>query len=217
MQVADLVARYPRLYHMAERDTWPSIRDRGLFSTVAVLDLFQVNGAQRTALNSTHRPDKVSVGTGPGAIVLRDQKPMETTRLATALVNGVTPRDWYETINSKVFFWVQEERLHGLLNARPYRMLEHDVLVIDTASFVAAHESKIWLCHMNSGNTFPVPHKRDLTAFKRIASYPTKSSGAPAKEVVELVVDYHVLDIAQHVIEVRRMRAKEVLRTIPLI
>lgn len=216
MQVADLVARYPRLYHMAERDTWPSIRDRGLFSTVAVLDLFQVNGAQRTALNSTHRPEKVRVGTGPGEIVLRDQKPMETTRLATALLNGVTPRDWYETINSKVFFWVQEERLHGLLNARPYRVLEHDVLVIDTASFVAAHESKIWLCHMNSGNTFPVPHKRDLTAFKRIASYPTKSSGAPAKEVVELVVDYHVLDIAQHVIEVRRMRAKEVLRTIPL-
>jgi hypothetical protein len=131
------------------------------------------------------------------------------------LLNGVTPRDWYETINSKVFFWVQEERLHGLLNARAYRILEHDVLVIDTASFVAAHESQIWLCHMNSGNTFPVPHKRDLNAFKRIASYPTKSSGAPAKEVVELVVDYQVLNIAQHVIEVRRMRAKEVLRTIP--
>ena len=95
-------------------------------------------------------------------------------------------------------------------------MLEHDVLVINTASFVAAHENQIWLCHMNSGNTFPVPHKRDLTAFKRIAHYPTKSSGAPAKEVVELVVDYQVLDIAQHVIEVRRMRATEVLGMIPL-
>lgn len=216
MQVDDLVARYPRLYHMAERDAWPSIRDRGLFSTIAALDLFHVKGAQRTALNSAHRPGKVTVGTGSGQIVLRDQKPMETTRLATALLNGVTPRDWYETINSKVFFWVEERRLHGLLNARPYRMLEHDVLVINTASFVAAHENQISLCHMNSGNTFPVPHKRDLTAFKRIANYPTKSSGAPAKEVVELVVDYQVLDIAKHIIEVRRMRATEVLGIIPL-
>lgn len=216
MQVADLVARYPRLYHMAERDAWSSIRDRGLFSTIAVLDLFRVDGAQRTALNSAHRPEKVTVGTGPGQIVLRDQKPMETSRLATALLNGVTPREWYETINSKVFFWVQEERLHGLLNARPYRMLEHDVLVIKTASLVATHENRVWLCHMNSGNTFPVPHKRDLSVFKRIADYPAKSSGAPAKEVVELVVDYQVLDIAQHVIEVRRMRGKEFLGTIPL-
>jgi len=216
VQVADLAARYPCLYHMAERDAWASIRDRGLLSAIAVLDLFQVNGAQRAALSSAHRPDKVTVGAGCGQIVLRDQKPMEATRLATALLNGVTPRDWYETINSKVFFWVQEERLCGLLNARPYRMLEHDVLVINTASFVAAHENQIWLCHMNSGNTFPVPHKRDLTAFKRIANYPTKSSGAPAKEVVELVVDYEVLDIAQHVIEVRRMRAREVLGVIPL-
>ncbi len=140
---------------------------------------------------------------------------METSRLATGLINGVTPKQWYETINNKVFFWVQEERLLGLLNARPYRALEHDVLVIDTASFVAAHEREIWLCHMNSGNTFPVPHKRDLSAFQRIEQYPTKANGSPAKEVVELVVDYQVRDIAQHVIEIRRMKGREVLGFVP--
>lgn len=216
MQVDMLVARYPRLYHMAERHAWPSIRDRGLFSTAAVLDLFGIEGAKRFELQGSHRPEKVAVGLGPQQIVLRDQKPMETSRLATGLINGVTPKQWYETINTKVFFWVQEERLHGLLNARPYRALEHDVLVIDTASFVAAHEMEIWLCHMNSGNTFPVPHKRDLSAFQRIGQYPSRPNGMPTKEVVELVVDYQVLDIAQHVIEVRRMKAKEVLGPIPL-
>lgn len=45
MDVKTLVARYPRLYHMAERDTWPSIRDRGLLSTSAVLDKFSVIAA----------------------------------------------------------------------------------------------------------------------------------------------------------------------------
>jgi len=187
-----------------------------LFSTAAVLDMFGVNGTKRFELESTHRQEKVPVGHGAEQIVLRDQKPMEPNRLAMALHSGVTSRQWYETINAKVFFWVQEERLLGLLNARPYRNLEHDVLVIDTASFVAAHEEEIWLCHMNSGNTFPFPHKRDLTAFQRIAQYPTRSNGQPTKEVVELVVDYRVLDIAEHVIEVRRMRAKEFLGPIPL-
>lgn len=215
MQVDQLVARYPRLYHMAERHAWPSIRDRGLFSTAAVLDMFGVGGTLRFELESSHRPDKVAVGHGAEQIVLRDQKPMEPGRLAKALLNGVTAQQWYETINTKVFFWVQEERLHGLLNARPYRTLEHDVLVIDTASFVAAHEQAIWLCHMNSGNTFPVPHKRDLSAFQRIAQYPARPNGQPLKEVVELVVDYQVLDIADYVIEVRRMKAKEILGPVP--
>ena len=74
---------------------------------------------------------------------------MSPSRLATALVNGVTPRQWHEAINSKVFFRVQEQRLLGLLCARPDRKLEHDVLVIDGASFAAAHEEQIRLCHMN--------------------------------------------------------------------
>ena len=216
MNLDKLVARYPRLYHMAERDAWPSIRDRGLLSTTAVLDKFGVKGAKRFELESTHRPEKVVVGEGAEKIVLRDQKPMETSRLATALLNGVTPRQWYETINSKVFFFVEEHRLHGLLNARPYKKLEHDVLVLDTASFVEAHEEEIWLCHMNSGNTFPFAHPRDLGAFKRIAGYPTKVRGGPDKEVVELLVDHHVPDIADHVIEVRRMKAKGVLGPLPL-
>lgn len=215
MQVEWLVARYPRLYHMAERHAWPSIRDRGLLSAAAVLDVFGIGGAERFGLESSHRPGKVPIGQGAGQIVLRDQKPMEPVRLAKALLNGVTIQQWYETINTKVFFWVQEERLHRLLNARPYRNLEHDVLVVDTASFVAAHEHEIWLCHMNSGNTFPVPHKRDLGAFQRIAQYPARQNGQPLKEVVELVVDYRVLDIADHVVEVRRMKSKEVLGPIP--
>src|SRR5690348_1669387 len=103
MDVKALVARYPTLYHMAERGAWPSIRDRGLFSTAAVLDRAGSTGNQRIRLQSEHRPDKVTVGQGAEAIVLRDQKPMETSRLRDALRNGVTPRQWYETINSKVF------------------------------------------------------------------------------------------------------------------
>lgn len=216
VRVKELVARYPRVYHMAEQDAWPSIRDRGLLSTTATLDIMGVSGAQRFKIESMHRPEKVPISNGTTQIVLRDQKPMEPDRLAKALVAPVTTQQWYETINNKVFFWVREERLHGLLNARPYRDLEHDVLVIDTPSLVAAHEKEIWVCHMNSGNTFPFPHARDLSAFQRIDQYPTRSNGNPVKEVVELVVDYRVLDITEHVIEVNRMRGSNILGPISL-
>lgn len=214
MDLEQLIARYPRVYHMAERDTWPSIREHGLRSSTAVLDWLAVSPQLRFQLRSQHRPNMVPVVGRDRTIVLRDQRPMPPLVLADSLLNGVTPQQWYETINDKVFFWAEEERLMGLLGARMYRDLEHDVLTLDTRSFVTAHQAAIWLCHMNSGCVVPWKQKRDLTIFKRISDYPVTRTGRPTKEVVEIVVDDKVLDVANHVLEVRRMKGAEVLGTL---
>ncbi len=197
---------------MAERGTWESIRERGLLSTSAVLDHFGLTGADRERYESQQRPVKMTVILNhPTSIVLRDQKPMPPARLMTALQDGITPEDWYRTINAKVFFWATETRLLGLLNARDYRTLEHDVLTIDAAPFIRTYADQIWLCHMNSGNTWPMPHLRGANTFRRISDYPAGRSGKPLKPVAELVVDYSVPDIARYVIEVNRMKGREVL------
>ncbi|XLA27052.1 hypothetical protein ABFU38_05180 [Xanthomonas campestris pv. raphani] len=62
---------------------------------------------------------------------------------------------------------------------------------------------------MNSGNTLPIPHWRDESIFKRIPDYPVNSVGRPVKDVVELVVDYSVPDIANHVIDVVRFKGDD--------
>jgi len=214
MDLEQLIANYPRVYHMAERDTWPSIRQNGLRSTTSVLDWLGVSADLRLQLRSEHRRDKVPVQGQGRTIVLRDQRPMPPRILAESLLNGVTPRQWYETINDKVFFWAAERRLMGLLGAKLYRELEHDVLTLDTRSFAAAHQAKIWLCHMNSGAVVPWKLRRDMTIFKRIADYPVKRNGSPTKPVVEIVVDGEVLDVADHLVEVRRMKGAEVLGTL---
>lgn len=215
MNLERLIELYPRVYHMAERGTWGSIQQRGLMSTTAVLDHLEVADGERARFESEHRSQKMDVRADhPSNIVLRDQKPMPEGRLLQALMNGTTPRQWYELINDKVFFWVEEERLHRLLGARDYRTLEHDVLTLNSAEFIPAYAEKIWLCHMNSGNTWPIPHRRDAEIFHRIADYPVKPSGKPVKNVVELVVDYSVPNIADYVVEVRRMRGDEVLKVI---
>lgn len=215
MNLEKLIELYPRVYHMAERGTWGSIQQRGLMSTTAVLDHLEVADGDRARFESEHRSQKMDVRADhPSNIVLRDQKPMPEGRLLQALMNGTTPRQWYELINDKVFFWVEEERLHRLLGARDYRTLEHDVLTLNSAEFIPDYAEKIWLCHMNSGNTWPIPHRRDTQIFHRIADYPVKPSGKPVKNVVELVVDYSVPNIADYVVEVRRMRGGEVLKVI---
>ncbi|MBH3466219.1 hypothetical protein I5Q49_15365 [Pseudomonas carnis] len=215
MDLEKLIELYPRIYHMAERGAWDSIRTRGLMSTTAVLDHLAVADGERARYESEHRGQKMDVKSGdPSSIVLRDQKPMPEGRLITALTGGTTPRQWYELINGKVFFWAEEQRLHGLLGARDYRKLEHDVLTLDSSTFIPAYAEAIWLCHMNSGNTWPMPHRRGTEIFCKIVDYPVTRTGNPKKKVVELVVDYAVPNIADHVLEVRRMKGNEVLGVI---
>lgn len=99
MDIKNLVARYPNLYHMAEKDAWPSIRTNGLLSATAVLDRFSVAGDERLRLEEGHRPEKSFVGPATEGIVLRDQKPMAPSRLKDALIDGTTPAQWYRFLN----------------------------------------------------------------------------------------------------------------------
>src|SRR2546429_180882 len=47
ISIDQLVAHFPRLYHMAEAGSWPSVEQHGLLSTSALLDLFEVTGEKR--------------------------------------------------------------------------------------------------------------------------------------------------------------------------
>lgn len=208
MLLEKLITRYPYLYHMAEADTWASIQRRGLLSTTAALDVLGVNGARRQELEGAYRPTMLSLRPGgTDDIVLRDQRPMPPGRLAHALPPQIPAEQWYRLINGKVFFWVSRERLGRLLRA--YGAHQHDVLRVNTASLLGVHALNTSLCHMNSGNTLPIPHRRDPSIFKRIADYPVNSVGNPVKEVVELVVDYAVPDIARHVVDVTRVQGDQ--------
>jgi hypothetical protein len=216
MDVKTLIELHPRFYHMAEAGTWPSIKANGLLSTAAILDRFGISGKAREVFEGEHRPTKMPVGPEYGGIVLRDQKPMAPDRLVKALSDGTTPREWYRLLNGMVFMWARQERLYGLLGARSYRALEHDVLTIDSLSLLNSYASRAWLGHMNSGNTFPYPQPRGKDLFKRISDYPSKKNGKPAKDIVEVVVDYSVPDIRNFVVNVQRMRGDEVIADIAL-
>lgn len=210
MEISHLIARYPRIFHMANAGSWSSIHARGLLSATAALDRLNVSGPLRAKFEDRHRPEMASIHPGlSDDIVLRDQKPMPPSRIERALPPAVSAADWYRLINGKVFFWAQRERLLRLLNS--YGEFEHDVLTVDTASLLSSHASRVRLCHMNSGNTWPMPHPRDASIFKPIDEYPVRPSGLPQKEVVELVIEYGVPDIKDHVLAVTRMRGAEEL------
>lgn len=215
MDVADLVRHYPRLYHMAEDDSWPSIRAYGLLSTSALLDLFEVRGRARTAIESAHRPENVTIEHPLyGTAVVRDQKPMREGSLAACLQDGMAVREWYRLLNGMVFFWPTEARLSRLLGARPYREIAHTVLAIDTATLLADHADDIMLSPINSGSTIYNAAPRGHDTFRPVAAYPFEERrrlrGAE-NVVAEVAVRQGVPRIADYVVRVDRRRADRVL------
>lgn len=201
-----LVERFPRLYHMAERGSWPSIRRHGLLSTSALLDLYEVTGAERARLERAHRPESVElVHPKLGRAVIRDQKPMDDQGLRRALTDGLTPEDWYRILNAKVFFWLTEDRLNRLLGARAYRGLRHDVLVVDTRELLSEHAEEVVLSPLNSGATKPMPFPRGRSTFLRMDEYPFDvwdKKRSRQDPVVELAVRRAVPDIERFIVRV---------------
>lgn len=198
MTEEELTGRHPLAWHMAEDGSWPGIRDRGLLSTAALLNLYGVPEPLRGRLLAERRPNSVTISRNglPDAVV-RDQKPMTDAGLLKCLEDGISPAAWYETLNAKTFFWVSRERLDRLLGARAYRGKAHVILTVNTAGLVAANRGRVMLCPINSGATLYVPQARGLGTFRSIGDF--------TGNVVELVVEGGVPDIRDHVVHVERV------------
>jgi hypothetical protein len=218
-ELEELLTDCPTLYHMAEDGSWPSIRDKGLLSTTALLDLYQVQGKQREAIEAQRRRTGVPLERAslPRAVI-RDQLPMDDGGLRRCLPAHIEPTDWYRLLNGKVFFWLTKPRLITLLRAGTYRTRPHDVLEVSARRLVEKHYPRIWFCPMNSGCTKPWPHARDENTFRRIPEYPYAEfrRRKRGERVVELAVDYSVPDIAGLVTRVFRMQGGQELGTLPL-
>ncbi len=194
---------------MAEDGSWDSISKHGLLSTSALLDLYKIDGAKRRTIETEHRPESIKISrTGFSDAIIRDQKPMSDSALRTCLTDGITPSQWYEILNGKVFFWLSNRRLRRLLGARAYRDFPQTVLTLDTESLVKAHGDKILLSPINSGSTIMKPQPRGKDTFRPIEEYPFehwRKKRSKRKAVVELVVPGSVKDIMDHVIAVHRV------------
>lgn len=202
-----LAERWPRLYHMAEAGSWASIQTHGLLSTTALLDLFEITGHTRDAIEAARRPESVKIThCVHGDAWIRDNKPINTTVLRRTL-EGMSEADWYRTLNGRVFFWLSETRLNKLRGAGAYGAREHDILTVDTARLLAVHGHQVELAHLNTGAVHAgAKYPRGVGTFRPINEYRwldrvRVSSGEP---IVELTVPYSVPGLRDMIIDVQR-------------
>jgi hypothetical protein len=210
VDVDELVEHYPRLFHVTELGSWETIGRHGLLSVRAILDRFEVGEPLRGRLETQRRPAPVRLShPAHGDVLIRDQRPLQETKLARCLTD-MTVAEWLALLNSKVFFWVSEQRVQSLLEARAYRDREHAVLVVDTRSLLDTHRDRVTLTPINTGATIYDARPRGRDTFTSIADCPfddwRRRRGA-RNAIVELAVEYAVPDVLEHTVAVERRRA----------
>jgi hypothetical protein len=204
VDAAQLVSLHPILLHMAEDGSWPSIRDRGLLSTQAIVDLYQPDDETRASILRTVRRNKIILTSAAlGDITIRDQRPAKF--LEACMHDGVDPQDYLDALNGRVFFWLSLHRLKALLGARAYRNVGQTVLYVDTASLIQAHADHIQLAPYNTGSMHvPGAPRRGPDIFADLADYPydqwVAKRGRSGDHIVELTVPYAIPDIASFVL-----------------
>lgn len=217
-ELDELISDCPLLFHMAEEGSWELIAERGLLSTSALLDEYGIKGSRREEIELRHRPASVKLEIDNEAVAtIRDQKPMSDNGLIRSLPAYISPADWYRTLNSKVFFWLTEERLNRLVGAREYRNKDQVILELDTRQVIERCREQIWLCPINSGCTKPFPHPRDYSTFSRIKDYPYESWRSKRKKgerVVELCVDDGVRNIKEFATRVSVRNGAEIVEVL---
>jgi hypothetical protein len=136
---------------------------------------------------------------------------MSDSKLAGCLQDGLTPEDWYRTLNSKVFFWLTEQRLVTLMGA--YADRPHLVLEVDTAELLRRWADRVMLAPMNTGTTSPMAFPRGRSTFQPPERYPfemnKKKKGGAKKAIVELTVDYSVPDISDFTVRATHRRYED--------
>ena len=162
------VARYPRLYHMAECGSWPSIKRHGLLSTSALLQLFGVGGAERLRLESRWRPESVTIDHPEhGVAVIRDQRPMPPKTLELVLGRNDPERVVPTPQRQDVLLGVRERSQEVPERLAACKSRPHDVLTVDTREKLRRHRDRITLAPFNTGSTLRPqarPWSRDLSA-----------------------------------------------------
>ena len=214
MTPEELARLHPRLFHVTLAEAVDGIHRHGLLSTSRLLDLFEVEGRARAALEKCRRPARhVLDHPRHGRLVLNDNTPLAEAALAKCLDDGLRPADWYARLNARVFFWVDEDRVARFVAARANRGRDLAVLALDTLGVVRAHRERVALSAINSGSALRRAARRGKATFAPLGAHSYRAwQGLRGRRtpdrICEVVVEGGVAPVAPHLVAVRQVRGR---------
>jgi hypothetical protein len=200
-------------YHLLDAGNWLSIQNRGLMSARR---LMEVDEAKESSAWRRHRPTSRRLASG---VLIRDQRPMPPKALARCLKNGLEPEDWFELLNSKVFFWLDRMRLDRQRLACGASL--QIALVLNASRLLMNYGSVATVTPINTGNALRSAAPRNLTTFVPYRRWlidgwayediPSARQRPKSHHPVELTIADAVPDIMDYVVAAVPLHAGETL------
>jgi hypothetical protein len=206
---AELASLHPRLFHLTTPEGLDGIRRRGLWPASRLLELFEVDPSMRGELERRRRHASAALDHPlHGRAVLSDNLPLSEAKLGRVLDDGLTPGDWLQLLNRRVFFWADEGHAMNLRNARAYRDQPRRLLVFDTAALAERYPEAIEIAPINTGATLHQPARRGLATFAPLLSTDygvwRRRRGLKAPDrIKEVTVAREMPDACEFLLEVR--------------
>ena len=207
MTPKELASKHPKLFHVTEASAWLSIAKHGLLSTKNLLELFEIQGERKDNLMTKRRQQSVSIRHDVhGEAILTDNIPLNLKSLSDCLDDELTPENWIEMLNSRVFFFTNKKQAVKFLQAASNTHRQKLVLVLDTLTLAECHVKQMELCPFNSGTANPrsVP-RRGLSTFSPLSKYSYREwvrlRSRKKEKIQEVVVLGAVNDIEKYLVE----------------
>jgi len=171
-RIALFLARYPQLYHVSLCSDSETVLRLGLLSAASVLDSVGASASLRKTLQQSQRKSVIHVSHPVhGALFLNDQLPLPASALVRCLI-GITPAQWYEELNQRIFFWLSRSQAERFAAVRKTLLPPKTLFVLNTEKLLRGQAESFDLCAFNSGNAMRKPVPRSVASFQSLAVYP---------------------------------------------
>jgi len=193
---AEFENAYPVLFHVSLARDVEQIMRHGLLSTTALLDLCEIEAEPRSRIENHQRPKSISIFHPiHGEFLINDQAPMNASALAKCLTD-LTPQEWCESLNGRVFLWPTQERVIRHIGAKHAPTTGRVVLALDTRSLFETLDMDLFeLSPINSGNTMRKAAPRGSGTFRGFRDYPfheRRKSGGLRNAIAEVTYPYAI-------------------------
>jgi hypothetical protein len=174
VDVDQLAERFPNLWHVTFGGGWDGIQRHGFLRTIDVAP--EGCGRQRTELTLAEAADGTQV-------MLRDQ--LRTRVDPTASLDGITPSEWWQLLNTRVYFFCRQRDVHKLVEFYLGRQLAQEVIKLRTKPMLEVVADQVEVTTVNVG-VFPRTKgpSRGRSSFVPLADYPA----ADAAKIREITV-----------------------------
>ncbi|HEV2676211.1 MAG TPA: hypothetical protein VGV37_16925 [Aliidongia sp.] len=198
-------------FHFVDAVNWASVETEGLHSTDTLLRM------------AAFPPDVVAAARNwrsaglllPNGRYIRDQRPMPAAALGPSLDDGLAPADWYELLNTCVFFWLSADRAAN--HRRALRHRPQMLIRLDARRLAAAYADIACVSPFNLGNARRQPARRGLRSLVPVDVWqktawqterpPPTAMRSPSHKPAELVLRGSVPDFLRYVTAIEALPA----------